>query len=93
MTPKAIINDFHYFMGTLLFVLFALVLLGGPAGSPTASAAMLRAGLSGVLLVLSLYVLRSGQANRNRDQLVRRPVIARAEVAQLFGRRSRASAA
>lgn len=57
MTPKAIINDFHYFVGTSLFALFVLVLVATPTGDLTVASALVRVGLSALVLALSFYVL------------------------------------
>jgi hypothetical protein len=74
MSPKTIFNDFHYFVGTLLFGLFALVLVSAPGGGWSVASALIRVAVSGLLLILSVYVFRVGDAGRASQQLVRQPV-------------------
>jgi hypothetical protein len=58
MSGKAKINDFELFVGTLLFGLFALLLVTGPAANLTLDNAELRVGLSALLLGLSFYLFK-----------------------------------
>jgi hypothetical protein len=93
MGPKAIFNDFHYFVGTLLFGLFALVLVTAPNGGLTVAEALVRAGLSAVLLAASFYVLESREAARKATEPERRPVVVSVESHRRAARKSASNAA
>lgn len=61
MDRKFKANDFYFFVGTLLFALFVLVLSSGRSAALSSSDIAVRVWLSALLLFVSFYILDAGR--------------------------------
>lgn len=68
------VNDFYFFVGTLLFGLFVLVLASGRSNALSSSDIAVRVWLSALLLSVSFYVLNAGTRAARAAHRVRHTV-------------------
>lgn len=76
MDRRSKLNDFYSFVGTLLFGLFALVLISGRSTGSDPSSVAATVGLSGVLLISAFYVLEAGRHAQRYVRQSRRSLVA-----------------